>query len=57
MVFDNREISEMPKDIMDKITEYSMEFSLGKNYLSKLNNFVKLTIFFVSISERGFGPG
>ena len=39
MVFDNREISEMPKDIMDKITEYSMEFSLGKNYLSKLNNF------------------
>lgn len=39
MVFDNREIAEMPKDIMDKITEYSMEFSLGKNYLSKLNNF------------------
>lgn len=38
-VFDSREISEMPKDLMDKITEYSMEFSLGKNYLSKLKGF------------------
>ena len=35
-VFDNREITEIPKDVMDKITEYTMEFSLGKNYLSKL---------------------
>ncbi len=38
-VFDSREIAEMPKEIMDKITEYSMEFSLGKNYLSKLQGF------------------
>ena len=38
-VFDNREIADMPKDIMDKITEYSMEFSLGKNYLSKLKGY------------------
>ena len=35
-VFDNKEITEIPKDVMDKITEYSMEFSLGKKYLSKL---------------------
>ena len=38
-VFDNKEIDEIPKEIMDKITEYSMEFSLGRNYLSKLNGF------------------
>ena len=29
----------MPKDLMDKITAYSFEFSLGKNYLEKLNGF------------------
>lgn len=38
-VFDNREIDKMPKEVMDKITEYAMEFSLGKNYLLKLNGF------------------
>ena len=38
-VFDSREIEKIPKEIMDKITEYSMEFSFGKNYLSKLTNF------------------
>lgn len=38
-VFDNREIEKIPKNVMDKITEYSMEFSFGKNYLSKLKNF------------------
>ena len=38
-VFDSREIAEMPKNVMDKITEYSMEFSLGKHYLSKLRGF------------------
>ena len=38
-VFDSREISEIPKEIMDKITEYAMEFSLGKNYLKKLLNY------------------
>ncbi|MCI9064176.1 MAG: UDP-N-acetylmuramoyl-L-alanine--D-glutamate ligase [Clostridia bacterium] len=35
-VFDSREITEIPKNVMDKITEYSMEFSLGQKYLSKL---------------------
>ena len=38
-VFDNREISNIPKELMDKITDYSMEFSLGRDYLSKLHNF------------------
>ena len=38
-VFDSREIGEIPKEIIDKITNYAMEMSLGKNYLSKLNNF------------------
>ena len=38
-VFDEREITEIPKEIMDKITDYSMEFSLGKKYLSKLVGF------------------
>lgn len=38
-VFDSREIGEIPKDLMDKITNYSIEFSFGKNYLSKLNGY------------------
>ena len=38
-VFDSREIEKIPKNVMDKITEFSMEFSFGKNYLSKLKNF------------------
>ena len=32
-VFDSREIGEIPKGLMDKITNYSIEFSFGKNYL------------------------
>ncbi|MBQ3415633.1 MAG: UDP-N-acetylmuramoyl-L-alanine--D-glutamate ligase [Clostridia bacterium] len=38
-VFDEKNINEIPKDIMDKITEYAFEFSLGKNYLEKLKGF------------------
>lgn len=38
-VFDGREIEKIPKEAMDKITDYSMEFSFGKKYLSKLTNF------------------
>lgn len=38
-VFDSREIDKIPKEIMDQITEYSMEFSFGDNYLSKLHDF------------------
>ena len=39
MVFDSREIEKIPKNVMDTITNYSIEFSFGKNYLSKLKNF------------------
>lgn len=38
-VFDQRTIDQIPKDIMDKITQYAFEFSLGENYLSKLQGF------------------
>lgn len=38
-VFDQKEIEKIPKDIMDKITKYSMGMSFGQNYLSKLQNF------------------
>ena len=39
MVFDSREIGEIPKEIIDKITNYAMEMSLGKGYLNKLKGF------------------
>lgn len=38
-VFDEREITQIPKEILDKITNYAMEMSFGKNYLAKLVNF------------------
>lgn len=38
-VFDNRVIDKIPKDLVDKITAYAMEFSFGPNSLSKLVNF------------------
>lgn len=38
-VFDDRTIEEIPKDIMDKITKYTFEFSFGENNLSKLIGF------------------
>ena len=38
-VFDNREIDNIPKEIIDKITNYGFAFSFGENSLSKLNNF------------------
>lgn len=38
-IFDSKEIDEIPNDIIDKITNYSMEMSFGKDYLSKLYNF------------------
>ena len=38
-VFDQRTIDQIPKDVMDKITENAFEFSLGENYLSKLQGF------------------
>ncbi len=38
-VFDDKEVDDIPKEIMDKVVSYSMEFSFGKNNLDKLNNF------------------
>ena len=38
-VFDDRNIEEIPKEIMDKITNYNFEFSFGPNSLEKLKGF------------------
>jgi len=38
-VFDNKDISTMDKDILDKIYKYKIKFSFGENYLSKLVGF------------------
>lgn len=38
-VFDNRNIEDIPKDTIKKITDYAMEFSFGTNNLSKLVGF------------------
>lgn len=38
-VFDNRNIEDIPKNILDKITSYSFKFSFGENNLSKLVGF------------------
>ena len=38
-VFDNRKIEEISKEILDKMTNYSIDFSFGEKYLSKLNGF------------------
>ena len=38
-VFDQREIDNISKETMDKITNYGFSFSLGKNYLQNLKGF------------------
>lgn len=38
-VFDKRNIDDIDKSIMDKVVDYGMEFSIGKEYLSKLKGF------------------
>lgn len=38
-VFDNREIDKIPKEILDKVTNYSFEFSFGADSLKKLTGF------------------
>lgn len=38
-VFDDRQIEKIPKEILDRVTEYSFEFSYGENSLNKLNGF------------------
>ena len=38
-LFDEKEIDKIPKEILDRATEYSFKFSYGVNSLSKLNGF------------------
>jgi len=38
-VFDDREIDKIPKEVLDKVTDYQFNFSYGKDSLSKLNGF------------------
>jgi len=38
-VFDDREIDKIPKEVLDKVTDYHFDFSYGKDSLSKLNGF------------------
>lgn len=38
-VFDSREIEEISEDVINKIMDYAMEISFGKNYLSRLKGF------------------
>ena len=38
-VFDNKEIDNIDKVVVDKIVNYGMSFSFGKNYLEKLKGF------------------
>ena len=38
-VFDNKEIDEIDKKVMDEVVSHGMKFSLGKNYLSNLKGF------------------
>lgn len=39
VVFDNKEIDNIDKKIVDTIVNYGMEFSFGRDYLSKLKGF------------------
>ena len=39
MVFDDREESSIPKDILEKIKSYKFDYSFGKESLKKLKNF------------------
>ena len=38
-VFDDREIDKIPKEILDKVTKYNLDYSFGANSLSKLTGF------------------
>ena len=38
-VFDDREIDKIPKEVLDKVTDYHFDFSYGKTSLNKLNGF------------------
>lgn len=38
-IFNNKDIEEIPQEVVNKINLYGIETSLGENYLSKLNGF------------------
>ena len=38
-VFDGKEIDDIDKRVVDKLVDYGMQFSFGKNYLEKLVGF------------------
>ena len=38
-VFDKRDVTNIDKNVLNKIIDYNMEMSLGEDYLSKLNGF------------------
>lgn len=38
-IFDNKEIDDIDKEVVNTIVNYGMEFSFGKDYLNKLNGF------------------
>ena len=38
-VFDNKELDKIDKEVMNKVVDYGMKFSVGKNYLSNLVGF------------------
>lgn len=38
-VFDNKSIDDIPKELVDKLTSYAMQFSFGEDSLSKLEGF------------------
>lgn len=61
-VFDNKEIDEIDKTVMDEVVSHGMKFSLGKNYLSNLKGFdlifrspscLPTTLELVEEAERG----
>ena len=39
VIFNNKPVDELEKDVLDKIYEYKLKFYFGENYLSKLNGF------------------
>ena len=38
-IFDNREIEKIPKEYLDEVMNYEMDYAFGKDALSKLNGF------------------
>ena len=43
-VFDERDVNEIPKDIMNKLIIYSFDYYFGKDCLENLKNFVIMLV-------------